>query len=77
MGLIMPKNETNGVKIKEITCKTALSKSGLEADYALNPYKGCSHNCRYCYAPFVLREEREWGTFVDIKRNIPNALAKE
>ncbi|MFO7991858.1 MAG: radical SAM protein, partial [Thermoplasmata archaeon] len=63
--------------IKEITCKTALSKSGLEADYALNPYKGCSHNCRYCYAPFVLREEREWGTFVDIKRNIPNALAKE
>lgn len=77
MGLMMPKSEIEGIEIKEISCKTALSKSGLEADYALNPYKGCSHNCRYCYAPFVLREEREWGTFVDIKRNIPKILANE
>ena len=66
------------MKINEITCKTALSISRLPGlDYALNPYRGCEHNCVYCYAPSVLNEKREWGSFVDIKRNLPNILAKE
>ncbi len=66
-----------GVKVKEVYCSTALSFSKLESDYALNPYTGCSHNCLYCYSPFVLRESREWGTFVDVKRNVPRILSKE
>ncbi|MDI6916696.1 MAG: radical SAM protein [Thermoplasmatales archaeon] len=66
------------MKINEINCKTALSKSKLPGlDYALNPYRGCEHNCVYCYAPSVLNEKRKWGSFVDIKRNLPNVLAKE
>jgi len=28
-------------------------------DYALNIYTGCSHRCRYCFAPGVLRKERD------------------
>ena len=68
----------NKGKLKEITCKSALSISNLSGlDYALNPYKGCEHGCIYCYAPSVLREDRNWGEFVDIKRNIPSVLAKE
>lgn len=66
------------MKINEITCKTALSASRLPGlDYALNPYRGCEHNCVYCYAPSVLNEKRKWGSFVDVKRNLPNVLAKE
>jgi DNA repair photolyase len=66
------------MKTTEITCKYAISPSRLPGyDYALNPYRGCGHGCTYCYAPDVLREKREWGTFVDIKRNIPTILAKE
>lgn len=65
------------MKVTEISCKSALSKSGLGYDYALNPYRGCEHGCTYCYAPAVLRETRPWGQFVDIKRNIPSILAKE
>ena len=66
------------MKINEITCKTALSASRLPGmDYALNPYRGCEHNCVYCYAPSVLNEKRKWGGFVDVKRNLPNILAKE
>jgi DNA repair photolyase len=34
-------------------------------------------NCRFCYSPAILHEERIWGTFVDVKRNIPQVLAKE
>jgi len=67
------------MQIKEIKCKTALSKSNLPGlDYSLNPYRGCQHNCAYCYVPNVLRINREkWGNFVDIKTNIPNILSKE
>jgi len=66
------------MKINEITCKTGLSASRLPGlDYALNPYRGCEHNCVYCYAPAVLKEKRRWGSFVDVKRNLPNILAKE
>jgi len=66
------------MKINEINCKTALSVSKLPGlNYALNPYRGCEHNCVYCYAPAVLKEKRRWGSFVDVKRNLPNILAKE
>lgn len=67
------------MKIEEVKCKTALSKSNLPGlEYSLNPYRGCEHNCAYCYVPNVLRIKREnWGTFVDVKTNIPNVLSKE
>jgi len=67
------------MKITEIKCKTALSKSNLPGlDYSLNPYRGCGHKCAYCYVPNVLRINRsEWGNFVDVKTNIPVVLAKE
>ncbi|KAA0005969.1 MAG: radical SAM protein [Thermoplasmata archaeon] len=67
------------MRIKEIYCKTALSKSELpDIDYSLNPYRGCEHACLYCYVPNVLSIPRkEWGKFVEIRRNIPTILAKE
>lgn len=66
------------MKVREVSCTTALSPTSLPGlDYALNPYRGCSIGCVYCYAPSVLREDRAWGRFVDVKRNIPAVLAKE
>ncbi len=66
------------MKLREVSCSTALSPSSLPGlDYALNPYRGCSIGCVYCYSPSVLRESRPWGGFVDVKRNIPAVLAKE
>ena len=67
------------MKIREIKCKTALSKSNLPGlDYSLNPYRGCQHNCAYCYVPNVLGIKRnEWGSFVDVRTNIPIVLSKE
>lgn len=66
------------LKVREVTCKTALSRSRLPGlDYALNPYRGCQIACVYCYAPEVLRETRDWGRFVDVKRNISAVLARE
>lgn len=66
------------MEVKEIRCKNILSMSGLhDSKYSINPYRGCSHNCIYCYAPYILREKRPWGEFVDVKVNAPEALDKE
>ena len=57
---------------KEIQVKDYLTKSNLPAsDYVINPYIGCTHGCKYCYASFMKRftgHKEEWGTFIDIKR---------
>ena len=67
------------MKIREVKCKSALSVSSLPGlDYSLNPYRGCQHKCAYCYVPNVLRIQRkEWGSFVEVKTNIPVVLSKE
>ncbi|MFA5410342.1 MAG: radical SAM protein [Candidatus Omnitrophota bacterium] len=67
------------LKVRETTCKTLLNKSGL-SDFTLNCYVGCSHKCLYCYARYMkkFRERPEdWGDFVDVKINAPQALAKQ
>ena len=56
---------------KKIKVKDYLTKSSLPAsDYVINPYIGCSHQCKYCYACFMKRftgHEEPWGSFIDIK----------
>ena len=57
--------------IREIQTKNPLTKSDLPvSDYSLNPYVGCEHGCKYCYACFMKRftgHEEPWGSFVDVK----------
>ena len=57
--------------IREIQTKNPLTKSDLPvSDYSLNPYVGCEHGCKYCYACFMKRftgHEETWGSFVDVK----------
>ena len=57
--------------IKEIQVKNILTKSNLPiAGYSINPYIGCSHACKYCYAAFMKRftkHDEPWGSFVDVK----------
>lgn len=59
------------VKVKEIEVKDYLTKSNLpSSDYVINPYIGCTHGCKYCYARFMKRftgHQEEWGSFLDIK----------
>lgn len=61
----------NEILIKEIETKNIMTKSSLPVGgYSVNPYTGCTHACKYCYASFMKRftgHEEEWGTFLDIK----------
>lgn len=39
------------MQIKEIDVKSVMTKSNLPvADFSVNPYVGCTHGCKYCYA---------------------------
>jgi DNA repair photolyase len=70
-----------GLLIGEKQVRSILSKSGIPSvDYCLNPYVGCGHGCRYCYATFMKRftgHTEPWGTFVDIKVNAPEVLRRQ
>lgn len=56
---------------KRVRTKDYLTKSNLPAsDYVINPYVGCPHGCKYCYARFMKRftgHTEPWGEFIDIK----------
>lgn len=57
---------------KTIEVRDYLTKSNLPvSDFVINPYVGCPHACRYCYASFMKRftgHSEPWGSFVDIKQ---------
>lgn len=67
--------------IKEVECKNIITKSQLPgADFVVNPFIGCLHNCTYCYACFMKRftgHREDWGSFVDVKKDIGLKTAKE
>ena len=60
-----------GLIIREIEVKSIMTKSNLPvSDYSVNPYVGCSHACKYCYASFMKRftnHPEPWGEFIDVK----------
>ena len=61
----------NAILIREVETKNIMTKSSLPlGGYSVNPYVGCTHACKYCYASFMKRftgHKEEWGTFLDVK----------
>ncbi len=62
---------SSNIQIKKIQVNSVMTKSNLPVgDYSINPYTGCSHACKYCYASFMKRftgHLEPWGTFLDVK----------
>ena len=61
----------NGILIRDVETKNIMTKSSLPVGgYSVNPYVGCTHGCKYCYASFMKRftgHTEPWGTFLDVK----------
>jgi len=80
---IYNKNEKKSTVIfQDYKCKEALYQlkcKGLPYSFDLNIYRGCSHNCQYCYArkshKYLNSEKFESKIFV--KKNIGEVLEKE
>ncbi len=66
------------MKLKEIQAKSIITKTNLpDGDFVINPYIGCMHGCKYCYAKFMKRftgHLEEWGDFIDIKTNAADLI---
>jgi DNA repair photolyase len=69
--------------VTEITTKSALTRSRIAGvEYVINPYLGCAHGCKYCYAGFMAKWSKHhagspWGSFVEVKVNIAAVLERE
>ena len=68
------------MEVRYVECAVAAPASRLPGlDRAINPYRGCTHSCAYCYAQDVTRFEtdRLWGDVVEAKVNIARRLKRE
>lgn len=67
---------------QKITCKSALNRINskfLPYHYDLNIYRGCSHNCVYCYAQYThtYLEDSDFFKSIYVKENVVQQLEKE
>ena len=69
---------------QEVRCRSALNHvQGMRYfDWTLNPYRGCTHGCHYCYArryhsQFELGAGDEFASVILVKTNFVEVLRKE
>jgi DNA repair photolyase len=70
-------------RYQEITCRSALNPvRGMPFHWTLNPYRGCTHGCHYCFArryhaQFEMDSDDEFASVILVKRNFLEVLRKE
>jgi DNA repair photolyase len=68
---------------QEVTCRSALNRvQGMPFTWTLNPYRGCTHGCHYCYArryhtQFELGADDEFASVIFVKTNFVTVLRRE
>jgi DNA repair photolyase len=68
---------------QEVQCRSALNRvKGMPFDWTLNPYRGCTHACHYCFArryhtQFELNTGDEFASVILVKRNFVEVLERE
>ncbi|HEV8229911.1 MAG TPA: radical SAM protein [Candidatus Limnocylindria bacterium] len=71
------------VVYREVQCKSALNRvRGMPFEWSLNPYSGCAHACRYCFArAYHAKKDRDVGAGfdreIDVKSNFVDVLRAE
>jgi DNA repair photolyase len=70
-------------KYQEVHCRSALNRvKGMPFEWTLNPYRGCTHGCHYCYArryqtQFELGSGDEFASIIFVKVNFVEVLRRE
>jgi DNA repair photolyase len=73
----------DAARYQEVTCRSALNPVlGMPFNWTLNPYRGCTHGCHYCFArryqtQFELGPGDEFSSLIFVKTNFVDVLRRE
>ncbi|MBW8895876.1 MAG: radical SAM protein [Acidobacteria bacterium] len=73
----------DAARYQEVTCRSALNPvKGMPFNWTLNPYRGCTHACHYCFArryqtQFELGPDDHFSSVIFVKTNLVDVLRKE
>ena len=73
----------DAARYQEVRCRSALNPvKGMPFEWTLNPYRGCTHACHYCYArryhtQFELGADDEFASIIFVKTNFVDVLRRE
>ena len=73
----------DSARYQEVRCRSALNPvKGMPFAWTLNPYRGCTHACHYCYArryhtQFELGADDEFASMIFVKTNFVEVLRRE
>jgi DNA repair photolyase len=73
----------DAARYQEVTCRSALNRvKGMPFNWTLNPYRGCTHACHYCFArryqtQFELGSGDEFSSVIFVKTNLVEVLRRE
>ena len=81
--LTQAERRADEARYQEVTCRSALNRvKGMPFEWTLNPYRGCTHGCHYCFArryhaQFEMDAGDEFASVILVKQNIVDVLARE
>src|SRR6059058_6711412 len=70
-------------RYQEITCRSALNPvKGMPFEWTLNPYRGCTHGCHYCFArryhvQFEMDSDDDFASVILVKVNFVDVLTRQ
>ena len=73
----------DGAAYQEVACRTALNRvQGMPFAWTLNPYRGCTHGCHYCFArryqpQLEMDPGGDFSSVILVKVNFPDVLRRE
>ena len=68
-------------RYQEVVCRSALNRvEGMPFEWTLNPYRGCTHGCHYCFArryhvQFEMNSDDEFASVILVKRELRRGAA--
>src|SRR3954464_7301834 len=82
-GLAGADHRADDATYQEVTCRSALNRvQGMPFSWTLNPYRGCTHGCHYCFArryhsQFEMNSSDDFASKILVKTNLVDVLARE
>lgn len=73
----------DAARYQEIQCRAALNRTvGMPFNWTLNPYRGCTHACEYCFArkyqhQLELGADDTFSSLILVKVNLVEVLKRE